>query len=804
MESIWRDLRFALRSLVRTPGFTAASVLALALGIGATTALFSVAHAVLLRSLGWNDESRLVSIREAFAAQGLEGLQCSAPEYLDFRASPLFSAVGVYHADTAALQGEHAERISVGHATAGFFAALGVRPIVGRGFTDEEDLAGRDGVALLSYGAWQKRYGAAPDAIGRTVTLDGKVHAIVGVLPAAFRWDEPHELYVPFGFTPKQLREERGNRYLDAVARLAPGLSLQTGSARIEELAASLRATWPDSYVGTTRWSLSLTPLRDRFSGQAERPLYVLLGAVLFVLLIACGNVANLLLARGAARARELAVRNALGASRGRLVRLLLAESLLLALFGALGGLLVATWSLDVLLAAAPQSIKALADVTLDRSVLGLAAVLIVFTTLLFGLLPALQASRVEVGAALKDGSHGTSGPRAGRMRGALVVGQFALSLVLLVGAGLLLRSFAEVLRVPAGFTPEEVLAAKVSLGGPAYQPATAQARYWNEAVRRASALPGVESAGAINVPPLQGRTDWSYDIEGYVAKPGEPYPDDQFRRATFGTFKALRIAVKSGREFAESDDEAALPVALVNEAWVRRYFPGQDVIGKRLRAGGKEGKWRTIVGVVGDAHDLGLEAVTPPIFYACASQFPDDQMTLLVRAAGGSASSLAASVRALLAGLDASQPPDFIEPYEDRVAAALAPRRFPLQLLAAFAVLALVLSALGIYGVTSYAVTQRTREFGVRLAIGAQQGDVLLLVMTGAVRQAALGVAIGLCGALATAQLLSSQLYGVSARDPLTYLGIAGLLALVALVASWLPARRAMRVDPATALRAE
>jgi putative ABC transport system permease protein len=373
---------------------------------------------------------------------------------------------------------------------------------------------------------------------------------------------------------------------------------------------------------------------------------------------------------------------------------------------------------------------------------------------------------------------------------------------MLLAGAGLLLRSFAEVLRVRPGFDSGGVLAAQVTLGGSQYDEATAQQRYWTEVVRRVAAIPGVETAGAISGPPLEGRGDWSYYIEGYEAKPGE-YPDDELRQTTAGYFRTMRIHV-SGRELSEGDDAKAPLVLLVNEAWVRRFFPGQDVIGRQIRLGSQKGNPRSIVGVVGDSHDLGLDAPTPPMLFVPQAQIASARMTLMVRAAGGRPGALQQPVQAALAEIDRGQPPDWMAPFEDRIAGALAPRRFPLQLLGVFAALALVLSALGIYGVTAYGVTQRTREFGVRIAIGAQRDDVLRMVMAGAVKLAALGVALGVGGALIGARLLDSQLYGVGARDPLTYAAMSALLAAVALVASWLPARRATRVDPMIALRAE
>jgi putative ABC transport system permease protein len=797
MDDLIRDLRLAVRGLLRTPAFTSAAVLTLALGIGATTALFSVVHAVLLRSLGWGEESRLVAVHTSFEGQGLSGLQISAAEYLDLRRAPFLQSTGVSVDRSAALQGDRAERVEAGFATGSFFRTLGVSPLFGRLFEEAEDQQGNDGVALLSYAAFRKRYGGDPSIVGRSVTLDGRPRVVIGVLPEQFRWDAANEFWLPFGFSSDELATQRGNRYLEAVGRLAPGVTQQTAQLRIAAFSKQLIEQYPAWYPVTARWSLSFEPLRDRFVGAARGPLFMLFGAVLLVLLIACGNVANLLLSRGAARSREMAVRSALGAGRRRLVRQLLTESALLALAGTAAGIFVASWSLSALLAAAPASVRALADLTLDSEVLAFAAGLSLATTLIFGLLPALQSSRADLRTPLQ----GFVGPRAGRLRSALVVGQVALSLLLLAGAGLMLRSFARLLDVAPGFETRNVIAARISLGGPAYSKGEAMEAYWAEAVRRASALPGVEVAGAVNVPPLEGTTDWSYNIEGHKPAVGESDPDDQFRRATPGYFKALRIPILRGREFSTSDDAKAPLALMVNDAWVRRFFPGQEVLGKRIQMGNDKAPWQTIVGVAGDAHDKGLDQPTPPVLYAAQAQMPDDILTLLVRTNGAVS---IASLRQALAGIDQTQPVDFVEPFEARISNALAPRRFPLQLFAAFAALALALCAVGIYGVTAYGVTQRTREIGVRIAIGATRNQVIRMVLRSATRLAALGVAIGLCGALLLARLLESQLFGISSRDPLTYAAISVLLGLVAIVASFLPALRAARTDPMTALRSE
>ena len=810
MDSLLKDFRFALRGLVRTPGFTVAAVLALALGIGATTAIFSVVHAVLLRSLGWGEESRLVSIRGNFPAQGLTDIQISAAEYYDLRRAPFLQSVGIYSNRNAALQGgDRSERVKTGYATGTLFSTLGVHPALGRVFTAEEDKQGAPESVMLSWSTWRKRFGADPAVLGRTLTINGKPRAIVGILPAGFRWDVENEIWLPFGFSAEELANERGNRYILPIGRLTPDVTLEGTLRGLLDLSAEVRAANPRSYGSNpSSWYWTMRPLRDRFVGSARQPLFVLLGAVFFVLLIACANVANLLLARGAARGREIAVRSALGAARGRLVRQLLTESAILAVIGGGAGVLIAVWSLDVLLAAAPETIRQLADVKVSWALLGFALGMTMLTTILCGLAPALQTTGSDLASALKDGGHGSSGHRAGRLRSGLIVAQVALSLVLLAGAGLLLRSFAQILSISAGFTPEGVVAAQVSLSGDAYGKGEAQIRYWNEAMRRVAALPCVESAGAANLLPLQDRGDWSYKLEGFEPKTPDAAPDDELRRVMPGYFETLRVALRQGRTFTAGDDEKSPFVVIVNDAWVRKYFPGQDVLGKRLRFGYEGGgnafnAWRTIVGVVADTHDFGLDLAAPPVFYLPQPQLSESQMVIVARTSVRP-ERMAQEMRAALAAIDPAQPVDWAMPFVDRVGSALAPRRFPLQLLAAFAALALVLSALGIYGVTSYAVSQRTREIGVRIAIGAQARDVLGMIMGRALRLAGLGLAIGLLVALAGAHVMATQLYGVSERDPLTYAGISALLVAVAVLASWLPARRATRVDPAVALRAE
>ena len=833
METVLRDLRFAVRGLLRTPGFTAAAVLALALGIGATTAIFSVVHAVLLRSLGWGEETRLVSVQTQFAGLGISHGTLSPPELFDLRDADFLESFGGYNHATSALQaGERAERVRVAQVTSGFFQVLGAHPVYGRTFAPDEDLKGNDGVALISAAAFRTRFGGDPATVGRSVTLDGHAYRIVGVLPAGFSYGGPHEFFIPFGFSQEQLLKQRGAHWIEAVGKLRAGVSLADAGARLADLSTRIREAHAENYNPEKGWNLALEPLRERFVGPSRQAILVLFGAVLLVLLIACGNVANLLLARSAAREKEFAVRAAMGAARSRIVRQLLTEGLLLAAVGALCGVLLAAWGLDALLAVAPRQIRELAQIRVDRVVLAFSAGLTVATTLVFALVPALRASRFELASSLKEGGQGTSGLPAARLRRALIVAQVAVCLFLLAGAGLMLRSFSRLLDVSPGFEPDGAVSAELTPAGPAYDDDAARMRYFDQALRAVAGLPGVQQSGGIDVLPMQANYGLSYFIEGYEPRAGEPQPSDQIRRAMPGYFAAMRQPVVAGREFTSADDAKAPPVALVNEAWVRRYFPAalgdtnrrsaahhvpdtvlgdsngrsvahhvpDTVLGRRIRLDSKRaGAWRTIVGVVSDARERGLDRPAAPVYYFAAAQLPPEQMMLVAR--GQVAVS---ALREALSRIDPSQPVDKVTALTELLSSSLAPRRFPLQLLAVFAALALMLSAVGIYGVTAYSVAQRTREIGVRMAIGASAGNVLRMVLGGALQTVALGLCIGTAAALTGGRLIASQLYGVSARDPLTYMAIAALLGVVALAASGIPALRATRIDPMAALRTE
>ena len=724
------------------------------------------------------------------------------PELYELQQARLLESFGAFNPATAAMQtDDRAERVPIARVTSGFFAVLGIRPQLGRAFGGEEDLEGNDLVALVSAEAFHRMFGGDPASVGRSVTLDGRSRRIVGVLPEGFAYGGAHDFFIPYGFTQAQRLSEFGFHYLEVLAKLRPGVSRETARKELEQLSMRMSEAHPQNYPPEMRSMLQLQPLRDRFVASSREPILVLFGAVLLVLLIACANVANLLLARAAAREREF-LRAALGAERMRIVRQLLTEGLLLSALGAVLGILLAAWGLDALVAAAPRQIGQLGQVGVDGAVLGFSAGLTIATTMVFALVPALRATRVDLAASLKDAGRGTADVPSARLRAALVVVQVAVSLFLLAGAGLLLRSYEQLLRVSPGFDPDGAVTAELRPAGPAYADAAARERYFEDALRTAATLPGVMAAGGISVLPTRGKYGQTYDaIEGYEPPAGAPMPTDEFRCVLPGYFAAMRQHLVAGRDFSAADDARAPAVVLVNEAWARRYFPGRDVIGRRIQIDTDRWPraWRTIVGVVSDARDYGLDEPVPPIFYFAAAQEPPDRMTLIVRGR-----IRPGELREPLARIDPSQPVDRVSPLRDVLAESLAARRFPLRLLGVFAALALVLSAVGIYGVTAYAVAQRTREIGVRMAIGASAGEVVRMVLASALRTVGLGLCIGTAGALVAGRLIASQLYGVNARDPLTFAAIAGLLGAVALAASGIPAMRAARIDPIAALRAE
>jgi len=809
MEILLQDIRFALRMLARSAGVTVPAVLALALGIGANAAIFSVVSAILLRPLPYREPERLVTVYDNFFKMDLVDIWTSVPEYQDLQQrSTTLEGFGAYaDLSDANLTGlSRPERVQVGVVTASLFPLLGVSPERGRAFLPEEDDAGKSQVVVVSHRFWKTRLGGEHTAVGRTVVLDGTPCTVVGVMPASFDFPARADLWTPFGFTPAQKAETtRGRRYLRVLARMKPGVTLEQVRADVERVAEELRKN--THYNPTAGWAFTVRTLSEHTVGHVRLAMLVLLGAVGFVLLIACGNVANLLLARAAARQREMAVRAALGAGRTRLIAQLLTESLLLSLLGGGAGLLLATWGVDALLAAAPDTLPRAAEIQVDLGVVAATFGLAVVTGLLFGLVPALHASRPDMHQAMAEGARDT-GAKAGRARAALVVTQVALALVLLLGAGLMLKSFRELSRISPGFEPQGALVGTVSLPQPKYADNLKAGAFWAELSQRAAALPGVKAAGAISILPLTGRGDRSFEIEGYTPPPGVPGPDEEIRIVTPDYFRALGQPLVAGRALSDSDGADAPATVVVNQAFAKRYFKDGSAMGRRIRPHGSvrtgvAWPWTTIVGVVSDAREWGLELEARPAMYYPARQVVPNRMTLVVRTEGEPASA-AAGLRRELSALDPELPLFDVGTLEDVVDRSVGQRRFSTQLLALFAAVALCLSAVGIYGLVSYSVTQRTRELGIRMALGANAGQVVRLVLGQASRLALSGVAIGVVAGLLLTRLLSSLLYGVGAADPTTLFGVAALLAAVALLASAVPAWRATRVQPVVALRSE
>ena len=809
MRSIAGDLRFALRMLLRSPGVSAAAIVTLALGIGANTAIFTVVDGVLLRPLPYPDSARLLTINGSYPSMGRMRAALSYLEYRDVlaQATTLAGVAAYEHADVnLSGTGGAPERVTLGFASATLFPTVGVQPFLGRGFSAAEERAGDDQAVVLSYATWHERFGGDPRVVGRTMLLDNVPYRVVGVLPRGFAFSGPCDVWIPLS-TSLPATADRGSHWLRVIARMRPGVARAQVDAELSAIAARLRERDPGIYGD--RWQLVEQPLIDRLVGDARPALLVLLGAVAFVLLIACANVANLMLARATARRREMAVRSALGASPGRLMRQLLTESLLLSLVGAALGVLLALWGVDALLALAPDALPRASEVALDGRVLAFSLALALATGLAFGLVPALAASRPNLDG-LRDGARGASAAR-GRLKRALVVGELALSLTLLVGAGLMVRSFLELRAVDPGIAPEHVLTLRVGLPTPKGEPTADDRARWVAWFARATArlrqLPGARAAAATDILPFDGNDSrYTFDIEGEPPRRVADLPHEEVREVTPGYFEALGIPLVRGRVPGDGDDAAAPRIVVVNQALARRYWPhGEDPVGRRIKLHG-EGRsgWSTIVGVVGDVRGFGLDQPARPELFVPYAQLTDSAGMAIVVRSDGDAAALAPSVRAALAEVDATQPIFDVQPMSALIASSLAQRRFALVLMLVFAGVALLLAAVGVYGVMSYSVAQRTQELGIRVALGASTANVLGLVVGDGLRLIAAGLVAGLGGALALTRLIASLLFSVSPTDPATFAVLALLLAAVALVAIVIPARRALRVDPMQALRSE
>ncbi len=802
LSGLFADLRFAARALIQRPGFTTVAILTLALGIGANAAIFSVANAVLLRPLPYLEPDRLVLLLADNLQIGVDGAGLSLGDFVDLRRqSRTLDGLAVQTVRSYDLtSGQTPEVIRGMQVSSDFFSVLGVGAALGRTFIPEEESPSRARVAVLSHGFWQRRFGASPTVLGRTLELDGESHQIVGVMPADFRFGRSEtEVWAPLPITAEGA--DRMSHYLGAVGRLARGTTLAQSSAELRNLSEALAQKHADSNKG---WTARAVPLSEFVTGSVRPALLVLSGAVGLLLLIACTNVANLLLARGAARQQETAIRAALGAPRPRLIRLFLVESILLALLGAGVGLLLTLWGVQALVAAGPADFPRLAEIQVDRTVLLFASVLALICGLAFGAFPAVQLSRRDLNRLTKEGS-GTGGRASSRLRSFLVVAEVALAMVLLVGAALMLQGFARLGRIEPGFAPENTLVARIALSPNRYAAVPPQVQFFEQLLTEAQALPGVVSAAAASAVPLvtQGQNLLPFEVEDSEHAEAAEGTFAVFSSITPGWFRTLRTPLLQGRDFTLADDVNGAPVLIVNEVMARRFWPGESAVGKRLRATIQsiEPVSYEIVGVVGAIRERDLAGDPEPAIYAPYRQVPPRAMTLVVRAQGDPLK-LAGPLQSRVLALDPDQPIFRITTLEEVIAEAGARTRFYTTLLGLFAAVGLTLAAVGIYGVIAYAVSQRSKEMAVRVALGARSAHIIGLVIGDGLRLALLGVGLGLVGAIALSRLLTSLLYGISARDPLTLILVPILLLLVAVLASYLPARRALRIDPLLPLR--
>jgi putative ABC transport system permease protein len=802
-EDMFQDLRFGLRILLKNPGFTLVAVFTLALGIGANTAIFSVVNALMLRPLPYPDPERLVWVD--YASSGNTGGEVLSAHFLNWREqNQTLEGIAQFDPTTRTLTGAgEPERVEVGQISASFFTTLGVQPLPpGRNFTAAEDKTGGERVVILSHGLWRRRYNSDHDIVGKTITLNDSIFTVVGVTPENFRYFRPFDVWIPLAIDLERDRANGNTSSQSTLGRLKPGITLDQARAELDTLLQRYETT---KLEGRPRIDLRprLVPLQELLLGDTRRPILVLLGAVGLVLLIACANVANLLLARSVTREKELAIRGALGAGRLRLVRQQLTECLLLAMAGSAAGLLLASWLTELL--GSLSSINTLGEmgrvaaITIDLRVLGFTLLITLVTGLLFGFLPALRFSRTDLNVSLKEGGRG-GGIHGRGLRSALMVSEVALAIVLLVGAGLLIRSFAKLLDVDPGYRAENLLTARIALP-PRYSDNSQRAQFYERILQRIAALPGVTAVGATSHLPLTSyNMGAQLRVEGRQPREGENPPSAPVARVNPDYFRTMGISLRAGRLINDSDTQDAPGVALLSETLARRLFPDEDPLGKRLSVAGLGA---TIIGVVSDIRYTGLDGEIEQAVYLSYRQLPRSGMALVLRGAV-EPSSLAPTLRNAVREIDPALPVYDVMTMNERLSNSVAARRFNLLLLGGFAVLALLLAGVGVYGVISYVVTQRTHEVGIRMALGAQSADVVRLFIKQGMAIVIFGVALGLIGAFALTRVMRSLLFDVSASDPLTFACVALLLSLVALAACYLPARRAARIDPLASLRRE
>jgi len=799
IANVLRDSRYAIRQLAHTPGFTLVAILTIALGIGATTAIFSVVNGVLLRPLPYPEPDRLVRVHEIVPQYGR--FSVAPATFLDWQQqNTVFEHMAAYSSGSATFTGrEGPERVSRAAVSADLFDLLNVQPALGRTFNREEDAPGRNTVMVLSHGMWQRRFGADSQVLGRSVTLNGQPFTIVGVMPADFYFpSRSAEFWTPIALDPA--KATRGGHFLGVIARVKTDVPLAQAGAEIRTISERLAQEYP---ANSANESAEIVPLLEQVVGTIRPALLTLFGAVAVVVLIACANVANLLLVRASVREKEIAIRAAMGAGRRRLTLQMLAESLVLALTGGALGLIVAYLAIPLIRTLSAGSIPRVDDITIDAPVLAFVAGVSVLTGIIFGLAPAWQASRATIGSVLKEGGRSSSSSGGRWLRSSLLVGEVALSIVLLVGAALLLRSFSRLMDVNPGFDADRVLAFQVALPPASYPEEHHRVAFFENLLTKLEALPQVSAAGMTQALPLRSDYVLSFTIQGRPpAAPGEG-PSANHRSVSPGYFKTLGIPLVRGRVFNERDSEEMPMVAIVDQAFADRHFAGADPIGGGIDIGNGTDGFYEIVGVVGNVHHGGLDADPTPSMYVPFRQDVFSSMSVAARTEGDPAQ-LASAARQVVREIDSRLPTFQMAPLGEIVSESVAQRRFSMLLLGVFALLALFLASVGLYGVVAYAVSQRTQEIGLRMAIGAQAGDVLRLILGGGMKLALIGVAIGTAGALALSQLVASMLYGVTPFDPVSYAMTAVALLAVAALACYLPARRAMRIDPILALRQE
>ena len=810
MEALVQNIRYALRMLLKNPAFTAIALLTLAIGIGANTAIFSVVNTVLLRPLPYKDPGKLVMLWQSSSTFGSH-LGASAPEYLDYRErNRVFRSIGAYASRSFNLSGGHEpQRLKAARVTASLFDVLGVSPMLGRTISQQEDQAGGPNIVMLGYSLWRNEFAGDQKILGKSVNLDGQPYTVIGIMPPSFKFpfdgtpfSDRAELWVPMDFTAHELQAREESLDFRMIARLKDDVSLEQGASNVFAIAKALIREYPDAYAGNLKFSATVESLAGDVVAKVRPVLLILLGAVGFVLLIACANVANLLLARAAARRREIIVRRAIGASPARLIRQMLTESTVLSVTGGLLGLGLATWLVRAFRDFGPEQLPRVHEVNVDPRVLVFGLIISIITGLIFGLFPALKVAHLTLGTALKDaGPQSGEGRERHRSRNFLIIVETASALLLLVGAGLLINSFLRVLRVPPGINPDGVLIARTAFDKTRYPNPDQRKATQEQLISKFSALPAVESVGLFSELPFSDERRIGFRIEG--GDPNQYYQADN-DMVSDGYFHAMGISLLKGRTFTDHDRKDTTSVAVINEAMARQFWSGADPIGKRLLWGGRPPF--TIVGIVNNVKLYGLDVEAGPAIYMSVFQVESgiSFQTVFAIHASGDPVALIPAVRNEIWSIDKELPIYDVSTMKDVVAESLAQRRFTLWLLTSFAGIALLLAAIGLYGVISYSVTQRTREMGVRMALGASPRDLLRLILGSGTRLAAIGIAAGILAALILTRFMTSMLFGVHPADPLTFAAVSLLLLIVILFASYVPARRAAKIDPMVALRYE